>query len=43
MIEAYAAVGGLAVGGTTGDLATFLAAESEKWAEVIKFAHVKLE
>jgi len=41
--DAYAAVGGVAVGGTPEELATFLAAESEKWAEVIRFAKVKLE
>ena len=43
VIDAYAAQGGVAVGGTTEDLATFLAAESAKWAEVVKFANVKLE
>jgi len=43
VIDAYAAVGGVAVGGTSEELATFLAAESEKWAEVIRFAKVKLE
>ena len=43
VIDAYAAQGGLAVGGTTQELAAFLAAEGDKWAEVIKFAHVKLE
>jgi len=43
VIEAYAAVGGVAVGGTAEELTTFLAAESAKWAEVIRFAKVKLE
>ena len=41
--DAYAAVGGLAVGSTTEELTMFLAAESVKWAEVIRFAKVKLE
>ena len=41
--DAYAAVGGVVVGSTTEELATFLRAESAKWAEVIKFANVKLE
>jgi tripartite-type tricarboxylate transporter receptor subunit TctC len=43
VIDAYAAIGGVAVGGTPEELAAFLAAESVKWAEVIKFANVKLE
>ena len=43
MIDAYAAQGGVAVGGTTEELATFLAAEGAKWGEVVKFANVKLE
>ena len=43
VIDAYAAQGGVAVGGTTEDLAKFLAAEGEKWGEVVKFANVKLE
>lgn len=43
VIDAYAAVGGVAVGGTSGELAAFLRAESAKWAEVIKLANVKLE
>ena len=38
-----AAQGGVAVGGTTEELATFLAAEGVKWGEVVKFANVKLE
>jgi tripartite-type tricarboxylate transporter receptor subunit TctC len=41
--DAYAAVGGVVVGSTTQELQSFLAAESTKWAEVIKFANVKLE
>ena len=41
--DAYAAVGGVAVGSTPEELATFLRAESAKWAEVITFAKVKLE
>lgn len=43
VIDAYAAQGGVAVGGTTEELATFLAAEGVKWGEVVKFANVKLE
>ncbi len=43
VIDAYAAVGGVAVGGTSEELATFLRAESAKWGEVVKFANVKLE
>lgn len=43
VIDAYAAVGGVAVGSTTEDLAKFLIAEGEKWGEVVKFANVKLE
>jgi tripartite-type tricarboxylate transporter receptor subunit TctC len=43
VVEAYAAQGGVAVGNTSEELATFLAAEDAKWAEVIKFANVKLE
>src|SRR4051812_5639683 len=41
--DAYAAVGGVVVGSTTEELATFLLAESAKWAEVIRLANVKLE
>lgn len=43
VIDAYAAVGGVAVGSTTEDLAKFLTAEGAKWGEVVKFANVKLE
>ena len=43
VIDAFAAVGGVAVGGTPEELAAFLRAESAKWADVIKFANVKLE
>jgi tripartite-type tricarboxylate transporter receptor subunit TctC len=43
VVEAYAAQGGVAVGNTPEELAKFIAAEDDKWAEVIKFAHVKLE
>ncbi len=43
VVDAYAAVGGVAVGSTTEELATFLLAESAKWAEVIRLANVKLE
>ena len=43
VVDAFAAVGGVAVGGTSEELASFLRAESAKWAEVVKFANVKLE
>jgi tripartite-type tricarboxylate transporter receptor subunit TctC len=43
IVDAYAAVGGVVVASTTEELAAFLRAESAKWAEVIKFANVKLE
>ena len=43
VVDAYAAVGGVVVASTTEELATFLRADSAKWAEVIKFANVKLE
>ena len=43
VVDAYAAVGGVAVGSTTEELAKFLAAEGVKWGEVVKFANVKLE
>ncbi|MFO1082014.1 MAG: tripartite tricarboxylate transporter substrate binding protein [Reyranellaceae bacterium] len=43
LIDAYAAVGGVVGGGSSAELATFLAAETAKWAEVVKFANVKLE
>ena len=43
VVDAYAAVGGVVVGGTSAELTTFLASESAKWSEVIRFAKVKLE
>lgn len=43
VVDAFAAVGGVAVGGTSEELASFLRVESAKWAEVVKFANVKLE
>jgi tripartite-type tricarboxylate transporter receptor subunit TctC len=43
VIDAYAASGGVAVGNTPEDLAKFMAEESVKWGEVVKFANVKLE
>ena len=43
VVDAYAAVGGVAVGSTTPELAKFLAAEGAKWGEIAKFANVKLE
>jgi tripartite-type tricarboxylate transporter receptor subunit TctC len=41
--EAYAAAGGVVGGGTTEELKAFLKEEGTKWAEVVKFANVKLE
>ena len=41
--DAYAAVGGVAVGDTPAQLAAYLRSEVTKWAEVIKAANVKLE
>ena len=43
VIDAYAAVGGVAGGGTSAELVTFLRSEGEKWAAVVKSANVKLE
>jgi tripartite-type tricarboxylate transporter receptor subunit TctC len=43
VVDAYAAVGGLAVGSTPQELAAFLREESVKWAAVIQSANVKLE
>ncbi|MGE0579373.1 Bug family tripartite tricarboxylate transporter substrate binding protein [Reyranella sp.] len=43
IVDAYAAVGGIAGGGTSADLAAFLREEVAKWAAVIKAANVKLE
>jgi tripartite-type tricarboxylate transporter receptor subunit TctC len=43
VIDAYAAAGGVVGGGTTAELAAFLREEGAKWAEVVKFANVKLE
>jgi tripartite-type tricarboxylate transporter receptor subunit TctC len=43
VVDAYAAVGGVVVGGTPEELTKFLAAESAKWSEVVRFAKVKLE
>jgi len=43
IVDAYAAVGGVVVGGTSEELTKFLAAESAKWSEVVRFAKVKLE
>ncbi|WP_428667771.1 Bug family tripartite tricarboxylate transporter substrate binding protein [Reyranella sp.] len=43
VVDAYAAVGGVVVGGTPEELTRFLAAESAKWSEVVRFAKVKLE
>jgi len=43
LIDAYAAVGGLVVGGSAEDFQRFERKESEKWAEVIKLANVKFE
>ncbi|MCW5736567.1 MAG: tripartite tricarboxylate transporter substrate binding protein [Enhydrobacter sp.] len=43
LIDAYSAVGGIMGGGSPDDFAAFRRAEVAKWAEVIKFANVKLE
>jgi tripartite-type tricarboxylate transporter receptor subunit TctC len=43
VIDAYAAVGGVAESMTPEQLADFLKAESVKWGDVIKAANVKLE
>jgi tripartite-type tricarboxylate transporter receptor subunit TctC len=43
VVDAYAAVGGVAVGGTSEELAAFLREEGAKWGAVIKAANVKLE
>ena len=43
LIDAYAAVCGIAGGGTTAELNAFLKSEATKWAGVVKFANVKLE
>ncbi|MGD9886046.1 MAG: Bug family tripartite tricarboxylate transporter substrate binding protein [Reyranella sp.] len=43
IVDAYAAVGGIAGGGTSAELAAFLREEVAKWAAVIKAANVKLE
>jgi tripartite-type tricarboxylate transporter receptor subunit TctC len=43
VIDAYAAAGGVVGGGTSAELAAFLREEGTKWAEVVKFANVKLE
>ncbi|HEY7298367.1 MAG TPA: tripartite tricarboxylate transporter substrate binding protein [Xanthobacteraceae bacterium] len=36
-------MGGVVLGGSTGDFAKFIAAETQKWAKVIKFAGIKAE
>jgi tripartite-type tricarboxylate transporter receptor subunit TctC len=41
--DAYAAAGGVVGGGTTDELKAFLKQEGAKWAEVVKFANIKLE
>ena len=43
VIDAYAAVGGVAAPTSSAELAAFLRTEVAKWAEVIKAANVKLE
>ena len=43
MIDAFAAVGGIVGGGSPEELRPFRREEVAKWAEVIKFADVKLE
>lgn len=43
LIDAYTAVGGIVGGGSSAELVAFLRSETEKWADVIKLANVKLE
>jgi len=43
LVDAYTAVGGIVVGGSPEEFAAFRRAEVARWAEVIKFANVKLE
>jgi tripartite-type tricarboxylate transporter receptor subunit TctC len=43
VVDAYAAVGGLVVAGTSEELAAFLREEGQKWGAVIQAANVKLE
>ena len=43
VVDAYAAVGGVATSSTPEETASFLRAEGGKWGEVVKSANVKLE
>ncbi len=43
LVDAYAAVGGIAGGGSSQEFAQFQRQEIEKWATVIKLANVKFE
>lgn len=43
VVDAYAAVGGVATSSTPEETAAFLRAEGVKWGEVVKSANVKLE
>jgi tripartite-type tricarboxylate transporter receptor subunit TctC len=43
VVDAYAAVGGVAVGNSSEEVAAYLRAEGVKWGEVVKAANVKLE
>ena len=43
VIDAYAAVGGVAVGDSSAEVTAYLKSEVAKWAAVIKAANVKLE
>jgi tripartite-type tricarboxylate transporter receptor subunit TctC len=43
VIDAYATLGGVVVASTPEELTKFMDAESAKWADVVKFANVKLE
>jgi tripartite-type tricarboxylate transporter receptor subunit TctC len=40
--QRFAAIGGVPMPGSPADFARFLAADTEKWAKVIKFANIKL-
>jgi tripartite-type tricarboxylate transporter receptor subunit TctC len=43
VIDAFTAVGGIVGGGSAEDFARFRREDVSKWAEIVKFANVKLE
>ncbi|WIM11831.1 tripartite tricarboxylate transporter substrate-binding protein [Enhydrobacter sp.] len=43
LIEAYAAVGGIAAGGTAEEFARFQRRETEKWSQLIRVANIKFD